>query len=422
MATNHDKLSRVFTNELIKNWRNKNWNDSIVSEQVFGVSINKSWPCPDGSFYDPINQISIGIEFKPHTESKRGIQTGIGQCITYLQDFSASYLLCPDYVEGFDISNYLKEVYENNIKNKLPIGLISYNINNIPQINRLIEIDNTLILKKSKESNFSTNRYWAKYLDTCPELIYFLLEISYSVKLSDTDRRESLWKYFFDNIYFPVKSRQTLVSTKSIIHYWDEGFMEPFKKKKADLKKLVDENKISYEEAIDEINEHSFKDGKPKLTKSSTDNLYKSYKKNLLPFIDHLGLWDESCNLSSQGIKLYHIGKLYGGNSVAFTDLLAKIILLKGRHLDLILDINDGIKGKLPQNTLEAKTLAFNYLEDKGFIKRNINRSNEGNTKLLSNEFQLWSKLGFITKENNSHFITSLGFNFNWRRIFSIVE
>ena len=422
MATNHDRLSRLFMNELIKNWRDKNWNDSIISDKVFGVGINKSWPCPDGSYFDPTNNISIGIEFKPHTENKRGIQTGIGQCITYLQDFSVSYLMCPEYVEGFNISGYLKEVYENNIKNKLPIGLITYDVNYIPKLNRIVDIDHSLILKESKESDFSTNRYWAKFVDTCPELIYFLLEIAYNMDSSDIDRRESVWKYFFDKIYFPTEKRCMLKPYDSIIHYWDKGFMQPFAKKIAELKEKVDLKVINFEEAIDEINQHCSKDGIPKYSSSSSDNLYKSYKKNLLPFIDHLGLWDESCNLSSVGIKLYHTGKLYGGNSVPFIDEFAKIVLLKGKHLDLILDINDSLKGKSFINSKDARTNAFEFLESKGYVKRNINRSSTGDTKLLSNEFQLWGKLGFIEKDGKSYFNENLGFNFNWRKISSILN
>ena len=62
---------------------------------VYLISAFSNWPAPDGAMYDPTNKHSIGFEFKPFTETKRGIQTGIGQSLTYLDKFSLSYLIIP---------------------------------------------------------------------------------------------------------------------------------------------------------------------------------------------------------------------------------------------------------------------------------------------------------------------------------------
>ena len=116
-------------------------------------------------------------------------------------------------------------------------------------------------------------------MDANPELIYFLLEIAYNMDISDSDRRESVWKYFFDKIYFPIEKRSVLKPFDSIIHRWENGFMRPFEDKLVELRKKVELNDVSFEEAIDEINQHCCKNGVPKYSKNSKDNLYKSYKK-----------------------------------------------------------------------------------------------------------------------------------------------
>ena len=85
-------------------------------------------------------------------EKARGIQTGIGQCITYLNTFSCSYLMCPNEVEGFKISNYLKNVFEENIYGKLPIGLIEHSkINGKMNLKLLVDISERLDLNPSHQ-------------------------------------------------------------------------------------------------------------------------------------------------------------------------------------------------------------------------------------------------------------------------------
>ena len=45
------------------------------------------------------------IEFKPYYEKKRGVQTAIGQSLTYLDKFSALYHNSGK-AEDFEIANY----------------------------------------------------------------------------------------------------------------------------------------------------------------------------------------------------------------------------------------------------------------------------------------------------------------------------
>ena len=93
MSYTHDFHSGVCQRSMLRNWKRGNWLESPISKEVYLTTAHSNWPCPDGAMYDANNELSIGIEFKPHTETKRGIQTGIGQSLTYLDKFSASYLV-----------------------------------------------------------------------------------------------------------------------------------------------------------------------------------------------------------------------------------------------------------------------------------------------------------------------------------------
>ena len=126
MATSHDIASYQSQRIFLENFRTGKWSNNSFSNKLITKRTNKNWPSEDGNIIDDKNNLSIAIEFKPQIETKRGIQTGVGQCITYLNTFSSAYLMCPDEVEGFKIANYLTKVFKKEIYGKLPIGLIQH--------------------------------------------------------------------------------------------------------------------------------------------------------------------------------------------------------------------------------------------------------------------------------------------------------
>ena len=69
------------------------------------------------------------MEFKPgDKETQRGLLTGIGQCVAYLNKNGAAYLVAPNTVsDNANIGDYLEETFKKNIFDKLPIGLVTYN-------------------------------------------------------------------------------------------------------------------------------------------------------------------------------------------------------------------------------------------------------------------------------------------------------
>jgi len=153
------------------------------------------------------------------------------------------------------------------------------------------------------------------------------------------------------------------------------------------------------------------------------DNLYKSYRKNYFTFLDHLKLWDERAELTSLGQELYQIGKKYGYHSRQYFYRFAKIILVEGKHYDLIQDIKKYSHGLEFDSITDAKKHVFSKFEDAGLIKRNVGRAVErGRTKLFSMQFQAWTKLGIIPNTATNRYISGHGFNFDESRIEKILS
>lgn len=445
MATNHDIRSYECQRIFLENFRSGKWTNSIFSKDLVLQRTNKSWPSEDGNIIDSSTGLNIALEFKPKIETKRGIQTGLGQCFTYLENFSASYLICPEQVEGFKISKYMKSVFENSIRGKAPIGLIEHRTNssNEIEIKMLCEIHDNFTLDTSKTKSRQTktdysfkevkaemlekvelnlfaskekeSRYWAKFVDTNPNLIFLLLKSSEEVEHSGA-RNQLIWKYFFDNYYLPHENRNLEPYVSDIIHF-NRKKMEPFRDKKKQLKKLVDENVISMNEALNELNEHCYNDGKPKLTKSKqNDNLYKSYMKNYMKAVDHLDLWDSNYILTETGRKYLNIGLKYGANSEELFLYFGKLFLEDGNHFDLIMDLEKSIKGEAFESNIQARVFSQKYMEKMGLYKRNPARAvKEGSTKIFQNEFQLWSKLNIF--KDNIRYTPEKGYNFDWEKI-----
>ena len=417
MSERHDSHSTECQRQMLKKWKSESWNDTPISKDIFLTSCSSNWPAPDGAMYDPKNKLAIGIEFKPDTESKSGIQKGIGQSVTYLNKFSASYFIIPKKVEGFKIANYTKKLFNNKIKGKLPIGLIGYDIDAEKRISieRLVDIDVDLLLETKAEKGFG--RYWAKFIDNCPHAIFLALEVAKYHKSDKVGNKRAweLWKIFFDKYYFPKEYQNTLKHFPSKIIYWDNKPMEPYVKTKRGLRKRVLDRKFSEKEALEELREQTFYDGRPSLSKSTQgDNLFKSFRKNIFTFISHLGLWDENFVLTEYGEKYYNLGNKYGGHSKQFTSSIGKLILTEGRFHEFIQDLKKYSDPSL--NYMEVRKDIYNKFEADGLVKRNKGRAREKNrTKRFGMELQSLSHLGILPSRNR--WTIGRGFNFDDNKI-----
>jgi len=321
--------------------------------------------------------------------------------------------VCPEHVEGFKIDTFMQEIFvKNSLSEKLPVGLISYKNSDPGELEILSEI--TTEAEVEQKSAPRNTRYWAKYVDTCPHLVWILLNIAFNLE-SEGDRRKEIYRKFFDEFYFPEEHWDQLQIFDSRIVYWDGSPMHPFSTTIRKLNRDINNGDLTRGEALHKIREkidHNF----------VGDNLYNSYRKNYFPFLDHLRLWDDQGFLTPLGYDLHKTGKLHGPTSKAFKDHLARIILIEGKHLDLILDIEKYTRNKPLETSLEARTHVYDKFEEKGLVKQNPKRSVSGMRKNFSNEMQLWVHLGVLRKTGNSYFQRKKGFDFDWGEITRIIS
>lgn len=418
MATSHDRMASQCLRVFLHKFRSGEWENNKFSKDLVLGRTNKDWPSEDGNIYDSINNTSIALEFKPEIESKRGIQTGLGQCITYLERYSSSYYLCPRIVEDFAISEFMKSVFENSIQGKVPVGLIEHFQDPITkeiELKMLVDIAPGLsipgVIASPRES-----RYWAKFIDTNPHLVYLLLKIAEDLDYHESDRDHVIWKLFFDRHYLPKQFRN-LNPYESKINHWGIRFMEPYKQKKIQLKEMVKRGDLTTEEAELELESHCSHEGRPRLTNSTqNDNLYKSYKKNYLKAIDHLELWDSNCYLTNIGKQYVNTGDVLGPDSLEMSMCFGKLFLEHGNHFDLITDLDKSVQNKSFDSEREARIHSQQFMESHGLYKRNHGRAvTQGSTKIFQNEFQLWRKLNILPVRNS--YVPHLGYQFDWEKI-----
>jgi hypothetical protein len=377
------------------------WSNTLISADVYQTVAAQSFPSPDSMLFDPSQNRSIALEFKPPTENKRGILTGVGQAVAYLKSASISYLVVPSRLEGYNLSEYLKELFESTICGKLPLGVITYNDDEAREVELLVDVDPRLDLRRvSAQGN--VGRYWAKHVDMPLHALWIILDIAYQLPADSDNRIEAIWRKFFDEYLFPIEHRSTLEIFPTVIKKHDGTPLHSLDRIKRALKCKVDSGDITVEEALREI--------ESKIDPHATgDNYYKSYKKNFLPFIKHLQLWDDNGHLTEDGLHLHRVGKIHGPTGETFKNYFGRILLFNGKHLELILDIEKYTRNQNFRNINRAIShIQSEYIEN-GLYK--------GAAQFLKYERIIWGHLGLLDKVNNLQFIPSRGFNFNWEKI-----
>ena len=181
MYLTHDQQSRICCDQLLSKWRGNDneWRNIFINKDIHYVGGSLNFPSPDRCFYSDMSKSRIALEFKPASETKRGILTGLGQAIAYLNNNnnSASYLMCPDKVENFEMGKFMQNIFTKIIYKKLPIGLITFDPNNLKNIKLRCNIANIFKIQKITERGVNRN-YWAAYRDSYPHANLFLLEIA----------------------------------------------------------------------------------------------------------------------------------------------------------------------------------------------------------------------------------------------------
>ena len=132
MEMNHHILAKTTTDSILSKFKSEEWEvRNGLGKDFFRVTTDASFPAPDAAFYDEGNKFLVSFEFKPPTETKRGILTGVGQSIAYLRDANISFLIAPERLEDYNLGGFLTELYQNQIYGKIPSGLILYKNNSV---------------------------------------------------------------------------------------------------------------------------------------------------------------------------------------------------------------------------------------------------------------------------------------------------
>lgn len=379
MGANHDlladKAGRAIVSKITN--RSEDWG------QVFSDNIKKAgdfgWPRPDYVCYDFDLDQSVAFEFKPPNHPKREYLTGLGQTLSYLEKHHYSGIILPTIVEGFEIAQHISNILSLDVFAKHHIAVIGYN-------EKTLEIDpfNSLTLIKgiSDErtgeiiANELSQTYWCWWRDISHYEIFQLLILldKYSNKTGD----------IYSNYVWPI--------------FW----------------KLMLAGKTKTWE------------GDPRNKSGSSEN---SEKQNYKIPLFRLGLIEQSeGRLTVEGYKLISIGKIYGLESSLYLDYLTKIVLIEGKHLILIQDLEEfkNVASKDSFENQENFRINFEqYLNDNNSIgRRKPGRTTTGNKKsYIRDELKLWNKLNLIksTANGTRYFKKGRGIEFNWARITDIL-
>jgi len=404
MSLNHHVLAKTATDEVLSKFKSTEWKCAgSFGQDFYRVGTGADFPSPDAAFYDPVNKMMISFEFKPPTESKRGILTGIGQSIAYLQDSDVSYLIAPLMLEDYQIGKYLSDLYANQISKKIPAGLILYDNNDPTQMDLAQDID-SIETSGVKNNVPKIERFWAKHQDLPIPLFHLLLHYYYL-------------------------GRTNIIKGDPFAECWLGQMISPTVLKSFDIKPIYDisgkviktvagsKQMVFLEKIILRVNNLSNSKKRCVLSHAIDttfvgDNYYNSVKKNFVSFLKNMQMLDSESCMTERGYKLYHIGLVNGPTSKIFTDYFIKELLTTGHHLDLLLDL-DSIKMNHSGDNIETviKEMESEY-ENKGYIKRNPKRMSKSVSKVqfLKYERILWKALDLIDTSNN----------IQWRKITEI--
>ena len=329
------------------------------------------WPRPDIAFEDRTNGSSLAIEFKPPNHPKREYVTGLGQAITYLSDFEFSGLVVPNLsADGFGIGSYLASLLDRQLA-ALPIALFTYDLDP-----KAIVVRRKLTTRKSPAPGIpqgvGRKVFWGYWRDLSRFDLFELL------RLTDFMTARS-----FDDVFCEFWNT---LAVRGKARTWEGS---PRKKKKM-----------------------------PQAAPN-----YKGERLNARLAMRHAGMISAGGDLTALGHELLRVGKIYGPESAAFSDGIARLVLLEGGHLDLIFWVEEQHRflTASDRNTSDAYFKALDgALVQAGVIASRPESAPKAH--FLRDEPKLWNKLGLLLRHGRGrYFHQGLGLAFDWRKIVSVL-
>ncbi len=347
-------------------------------QQIFSTKMVRSadwdWPRPDYVCVDEMQKCSYALEFKPPYQSKREYLLGLGQALSYLQKHLYSGLIVPCVAEdGFQIAEFIKDTLAAREFDHVATSLYSYR-----PADGMVSILRGIAHKREncgiKELDTQkTETFWLWWRDCSQYELFDLLNLSF---LYNEKKGDVYTKHIYPDFYEKLVTGQTLM--------W-EGVAR-----------------------------------KKKRSKQS----YNSEKQNYKIPLSQLELWYNG-RLTNLGIRMLEIGKKYGAGSDAFMSALGYLILVNGKHLDLIKMFEKYQKNQAVSDDVRTFLLGMEaYLTKKGCIGSRKPGEITTNAKAtyIRDEPKLWNKLGLLEPYGSKQlFFPNEGYRFDWHKIADIL-
>ena len=179
--TAHDSKGKEVVDSILKKFKEGAWEcNGGMGRGFYRTGTSKTFPSPDHAFAnDDANKIRLTFEYKPDTEKKRGILTGLGQSIAYLNASDISYLVIPKTLveNNYDIQLVMSEIFENSIVGILPVGLIVFDNDDPSDVSMIHNVESLLGREPLKQ--IDSGRFWAKHQDLPIPLFHLILHYYY---------------------------------------------------------------------------------------------------------------------------------------------------------------------------------------------------------------------------------------------------
>jgi hypothetical protein len=373
MGIEHNFMALELSSILLKQLRTGkagSWATSRLSAKSTLWQGIADWPRPDVAFEDKTTKSSLAIEFKPPNQTKREYVTGLGQAITYLADFEFAGLVIPEKSEdGFRIAEYIKGTVKRDL-NELPMALFSYDKS----------VADLAVLRPLK-----------------PRSVPF-------TKAPAGTRPRTFWAYWRDLSNFDLYEIMRIIDMRTTPSF-DAGFDQFWRKFATKGKARTWEGAARKKKAISAPSQ-------------------AAERLNAFLAMRHTGLLGPDGRLTSSGLELLTVGKVYGPDSVAFIDLLARLILIEGRHLDLIFWVEE--RTRLIQSSDKQSSNDYVSALDEELVNGGVISPRKPGAKkahFIRDEPKLWNKLGLLKRDGGTkYFHNGYGFIFDWRKIISVIE
>lgn len=373
MGTLHDNLASVCGDDIVTRLRG---GDPSI-KQIFSTQIVRSadwdWPRPDYVCIDEDLQCSYALEFKPPLQTKREYLTGLGQSLSYLQKHLYSGLIVPTVADdGFQIARFICDTLKAEEFSNVALSLYSYNPNDVyAGVTLLRGIENKRNPANVKAIHIDkTETFWCWWRDCSQYEVFDLLELGFLHNDEDGD-------IYTEKIYPEFYERLVTGKTKG----WD---------------------------------------GKPR-NKTRTDESYRAEKQNYKIPLTQLELWNEG-HLTNLGFKMLEIGKKYGAGSTSFMNALGYLILVNGKHLELIKYIEkyQKITDEIPDNAKQFLLYVEKFLTTQGCIgtRKPTAIKTDAKATYIRDEPKLWNKFDIMEMASkSSYFFKHQGYKFDWHKI-----